>query len=413
MKYKNQILLIIFALLLQACDKPSYSLQEGIWRGTVLTQSDVEIPFNFEVEKDSLGKYVLNIINGKERLLVDDVSVSKDSVFIRLPFFDAELKGALLDGRIEGAYIKHLPNNKDVVMGFYAQSGVNWRIKEKLEKARFNITGIWETYFIKENGDSVKAIGEFKQEGSKVTGTFLTRTGDYRFLDGVVDGDEMKISTFDGGFAMYFSAKILNDSTMVDGRHYSGFSSKRSFVAKRNDKAQLDDAYSLTYLKPGYDRIDFSFPDLNGEEVSLRDKRFKNKVVVVQILGSWCPNCMDETAFLSDFYNQQKGGLEIVGLAYERSKDFEKSKASLERFLDRFHVQYPVLITGYTPNGDEPSKSLPMLNHIMAFPTTIILDKKGKVRKIHTGFSGPGSGRYYEEYVLEFETLIKSLQDEH
>lgn len=409
MKYPI-ILLFVIITFLQSCDKPSHVLKEGIWRGAVLTQSDIEIPFNFEVKKDTLGAYFLNIINGEERLLVDDISVSKDSVFIKLPFFDAEIRGALLDDRIDGVYIKHLPNNRDVFMTFYAQSGIDWRIKEKLEKAKYDITGKWETYFIKENGDSVKAIGEFQQSGSKVTGTFLTRTGDYRFLDGVVDGDELRLSTFDGGFAMYFTAKILNDSTMVDGRHYSGFSSKRSFVAKRNENVQLDDAYSLTYLKPGYDKIDFSFPDMNGQKVSLSDERFKNKVVVVQILGSWCPNCMDETAFLSDFYNRNKGEIEIVGLAYERTTDFEQSKASLKNFLQRFQVRYPVLITGYTP--DEPSKSLPMLNHIMAFPTTIILDKKGKVRKIHTGFTGPGSGKYYEEYVLEFETLIKSLEEE-
>ncbi|WP_353138026.1 TlpA disulfide reductase family protein [Pseudopedobacter sp.] len=410
MRLKNALLLLTLAFLIHACDKPSYNLPAGIWRGVVLTQADIEIPFNFEVN-DTLGKYSITILNGKERLRVDDVSVVEDSVFIKLPFFDAELKGSLMDGRIEGVYLKHLPN-KDIAMEFYAQHDVAWRIKEQLEKSKFNIDGRWETYFIKENGDSVKAIGEFKQEGNKVTGTFLTRTGDYRFLDGVVDGDELKLSTFDGGFAMYFTAKILNDSTMADGRHYSGFSSKRSFVAKRNEKVQLDDAYRLTYLKPGYDRIEFSFPDLNGNPVSLKDKRFKDKVVVVQILGSWCPNCIDETAFLSDFYNKQKGEVEIVGLAYERTKDFEKSKASLKGMLDRFGVKYPILITGYTADDGEPSKSLPMLNHIMAFPTTIILDKKGKVRKIHTGFSGPGSGRYYEEYVLEFENIINTLQKE-
>lgn len=132
----------------------------------------------------------------------------------------------------------------------------------------------------------------------------------------------------------------------------------------------------------------------------------------MQILGSWCPNCIDETAFLSDFYNKQKGEVEVIGLAYERTRDFEKSKASLKGMLNRFNVKYPILITGYTADDGEPSKSLPMLNHIMAFPTTIILDKKGKVRKIHTGFSGPGSGRYYEEYVLEFENTINALQRE-
>ena len=398
MKLKVSLFSLAVAAIFAACDKPSHNLQTGIWRGVLLTQGGVEIPFNFEV-KDSLKSYKLDIINGGNRLRVDEVNLENDSVFIKLPFFDAELRGSLADGEMEGVYLKHLPN-KDVAMEFYAQYNIPWRIKEKVKKAQYDITGQWETYFIKENGDSVKAIGSFQQNGDKVTGTFMTRTGDYRFLDGVIDGDELSLSTFDGGFAKYFSAEIQNDSTMVDGRHYSGFSSQRSFVARKNNRVQLEDAYTLTYLKPGYDQISFSFPDLNKKQVSLSDERFKGKVVVVQILGSWCPNCMDETAFLSDFYDKQKGEMEVIGLAYERTTDFEKSKASLQGILKRFDVKYPVLITGYTADEGEPSKSLPMLNHIMAFPTTIILDKKGKVRKIHTGFNGPGTGKYYEEYVL-------------
>ncbi|MFD1629648.1 TlpA disulfide reductase family protein [Pseudopedobacter beijingensis] len=402
--------LIVSVFFLASCDKPSYELKEGIWRGALLTEAGIEIPFNFEV-KDSLGHHYIDIVNGQSKLRVNDIRIEKDSVYIQLPFFDAELRGALLDGHVDGVYIKHLPD-KEVSMAFSANYNVAWRIKEQVASPKYDISGKWETYFIKDNGDSVKAIGDFKQEGSRVTGTFMTRTGDYRFLDGVLDGDKLSLSTFDGGFAMFFSALLTNDSTMVNGEQYSGFSSQRKFFAKKNDKVVLDDPYSLTYLKPGYKKIEFSFPDVNKQQVSLRDARFKDKVVVVQILGSWCPNCIDETAFLSQYYKKQNGDVEIVGLAYEATKDFEKSKANIQRIIDRFDVKYPILITGYTANGDEPSQSLPMLNRVMAFPTTIIIDKKGEVRKIHTGFTGPGSGKYYEEFVMEFEKMISSLQQE-
>jgi thiol-disulfide isomerase/thioredoxin len=167
-------------------------------------------------------------------------------------------------------------------------------------------------------------------------------------------------------------------------------------------------------LKKGYNKIEFTFPALDGNEVSLSDETYKNKVVLVQFLGSWCPNCMDETAYLVPFYNRyNKKGVEIIGLAYERTKDFERSKKNVVRLRDRFNVPYKMLITGFTNKNAEVASSLPMLNNFEAFPTLIIIDKKGVVRKIHTGFNGPGTGKYYTEFVREFEKTIDDLLAEN
>ncbi len=412
---KNQViklLCIVISVLLGSCDKPSYELKPGIWRAALITKSGAEIPFNFQLS-DSASVLRIDIINGDDSLRVDEIEQKEDSVFIKLPFFDSEFKGQVKDDKIEGVWIKHLAD-KDVSMSFYAVHNVSWRIKEKTEKPLYNIEGKWETQFFNpETKDSTRAIGVFKQQGSRVTGTFITKTGDYRFLDGVLDGENISLSTFDGGFALLFTAKVNNDSTLSNGKYYSGFSGLRNFTARKNSEVELEDAYSLTYLKDGYERIDFSFPDLNKNMVSLSDDRFKNKVVIIQVLGSWCPNCIDETAYLTSWQKENNfDDVEIVALAYERTSDFGKSKKNLDRIVKRFDVKYPVLVTGYTIEKGEPAKSLPMLNHVMAFPTTIIIDKKGKVRKIHTGFSGPGTGKYFEEYKTGFEKLINDLRSE-
>jgi hypothetical protein len=119
---------------------------------------------------------------------------------------------------------------------------------------------------------------------------------------------------------------------------------------------------------------------------------------------------MDETAYMINYYKKYHPiGVEVVGLAYERTKDFAKSRQSLLQLKNRFNIPYPLLITGYTPGSGDPEKSLPMLKDIIGFPTTIIIDKKGDVRKIHTGFSGPGTGKYYTEFIEEFENLTDHL----
>jgi thiol-disulfide isomerase/thioredoxin len=134
-------------------------------------------------------------------------------------------------------------------------------------------------------------------------------------------------------------------------------------------------------------------------------------VVIVQLLGSWCPNCMDETNyFVSGYYKKyHPKGVEIIGLAYERTTDFAKSQKTVRQLRSHFNIPYPLLITGFTPAKGDPEKSLPMLAGFKGFPSTIIIDKKGNVRKIHTGFSGPGTGVHYTEFKSEFEKLTDDL----
>ena len=155
----------------------------------------------------------------------------------------------------------------------------------------------------------------------------------------------------------------------------------------------------------------FTFKDIDGRSVSLGDPRFKGKVVLLQIMGSWCPNCMDETRFLSSFYKEyQNKGVEIIALAYERSTDFTRSQASLRSVRDRFQVSYPMLITGVTVSDPQRAeKTLPQLEKIVNFPTTIFINKAGQIAKIHTGFSGPGTGDHYEEQKKEIYETVNSL----
>ncbi len=180
-------------------------------------------------------------------------------------------------------------------------------------------------------------------------------------------------------------------------------------MAVRNDNFQLRNPDSLTYLKPGFTSIDFSFKNLEGKSVSIKDEKFKNKVVIIQIMGTWCPNCMDETKFLAPFYDTYKSkGLEVVALAFERTDDFNKAVNNIQRSKKRFSANYEFLITMKT-GKDQASEALPMLNAVMAFPTTIYIDKKGVVRKIYTGFNGPATGDAHTKFVEDTTRFVEML----
>ncbi|MEQ9592104.1 MAG: TlpA disulfide reductase family protein, partial [Cyclobacteriaceae bacterium] len=250
------------------------------------------------------------------------------------------------------------------------------------------------------------------QEGNQLAGTFLTPIGDYRYLEGNVVGNEMMLSTFDGNHSFVFKATKQSDGTLK-GDFWSGKDWHETWTGIPDEDAALPDAESLTFLKEGYETIEFSFPDLEGSKVSPSDDRFENKVLVLQIFGTWCPNCMDETKFLSEWYrNNAEKGVEILGLAYEAKDDFEYASGRVKKMKSKLNVPYDFVIAG-NKDKEEAAKTLPMLNHVLSFPTTIFIGKDGNVKRIHTGFSGPGTGVYYEQFVQRFNETIEELLGEN
>lgn len=398
------LLLFFFSTGLTAQTK----LLTGWYRASVTRPDASQLIFNVEViEKNK--KPVLYIRNGSERLLVDDIKQKGDSVFIEMPFFESSFKLKIqpdqtLTGKwIKGTSTKYLELPVEFVYGIKERFKVSSTAKE-------NISGRWKVDFTRANGTDRPAIAEFQQKGSSLTGTFLTPSGDYRFLEGVVSGDSLYLSCFDGSHAYLFTAEIRKNE-IINGSFYSSAAAKETWKAVKNELAALPDTTQRTQLKPGESKLNFSFKDVNGKTVSINDARFKNKVVVIQLMGSWCPNCMDESKFLTAFYKQyQSKGVEVIALAYEYSTDFNRSKASVQKFINRFGIKYPVLITPTTVSDEQRTeKTLPQLTPIRSFPTTIFLNRNGNVYKVDNGFYGPGAGEFHQKFKAEFYRTIQSL----
>ncbi len=402
----KNVLLLLTVLMIFACQEaePKFP-KDGTWRAALTLDEGREIPFNLEWEKGSK----ISIQNADERIGVDDITFFGDSVYIEHPVFEGIFKGIYSTDTITGNFISP---SLDRVVPFYMYAGKAKRFKIKGAPTVI-ITGAWETVFSPDNPtDRYIAKGIFEQTGNKVQGTFRTTTGDYRYLDGMIEGDSLKLSTFDGAHAFLFEAKV-SDSTM-NGIFYSGNHWKEPFTAKFNNEYQLPNTDSLTYLKEGFDKIEFTFKDTSGKEVSLGDDRFKDKVVLVQIMGTWCPNCLDETKYFTEYYNDNKSeNLEMVALAFEYAKTEESAMKSITKFKESVGVPYPILLAQYgTSSKQKANEKLPMLNHILSYPTTIFIDKKGKVRRIHTGFNGPATGDEYTKFTEDFEEFVSGLVKE-
>ncbi len=390
------------------------NLKNGIWRATIKREDGNEIVFNFQ-SKDSAGKKIIYIINGEEHLLVDSIKTRDDSVFIVLPFFESSFRARVTsEGDLEGQWIKHY-GERVLRLPFKAKFNEPERFKVSSTPVT-DISGKWLTTFHRKNKKTVQYVAEFKQKGSHLSGTVLDPSGDFRFLDGVVTGDTLKLSTFDGANAYVLIAKIDNKNRISAGKFFDGATSVEDWTGIRTKDANPERDFEEPKINPHAGKVNFAFPDSKtGKLVSFNDKKYRGKVVLLDILGSWCPNCMDETKFLSDYYIKNRNrGFEIIGLAYERTTDFKSSQQALMPFEKRLNVQYPILVTGVTSSDSlKAQKTLPQLEKIKAFPTIIFVDKKGNMRKVESGFSGPATGEYYTEFKKEFNRFVNQLLDEN
>ncbi|HEY5692412.1 MAG TPA: TlpA disulfide reductase family protein [Cyclobacteriaceae bacterium] len=383
-----------------------HELKPGKWRGLLDVQGQ-ELPMNFEIRQNG-ENYEVALINNDEILVLDEILVKEDSLIMFMHIFDTEIHAKINDESLTGYYIKNY--EKDFKLPFTATYGQTHRFVPASEKVGVDYSGTYDVIFVHE-GDTTVAVGIFNQNGNEVTGTFLTPIGDYRYLQGNIVDDELLLSTFDGNHAFVFRAHKVDDRSLI-GDFWSGKDRHETWVGTMNKNARLPDAESLTFLKKGYEKIEFSFPDLTGKLVSPTDERFKGKVLILQIFGTWCPNCMDETKFLSQWYLKNASrGVEILGLAYEAKDDFDYASRRVSKMKNKLSVPYDLVIAG-NKNKEEAAETLPMLNHVLSFPTTIFIGKDGNVKSIYTGFSGPGTGIHYGQFIQRFnETVNASLAE--
>ena len=401
---KVLLVIILFSL------SPAIFSQQGWWSANLQRKDGNGIAFTFEWKTEK-GKPVWYIHNAAEKIKVDNITFAGDSLIVQMPVFESQFRLVYSNKKITGVWLKG-GSVKTQSIPFIAIPG-NKRFAA-VTKSNKNISGRWAAIFASAKTNEL-SVAEFKQTGNKVTGTFLNPTGDYRYLEGIATKDSLLLSCFDGGHAFLFTAKVESNKKNIGGTFFSGAAYKEEWSAEKNAAAKVSEQPVAMYVKPGEEKLHFTFKDLQGKPVSINDDKFKNKVVVIQLMGSWCPNCMDETAFLSDYYNKNKNrGVEVIALAYEYSTDWERSLKSLKKFQERFNVQYTILNTGVSV-GDSlrTEKTLPELTPIKFFPSSVIVDKTGKIRKLDTGFNGPATGDHYLTYKKEFEGMIDKLLKEN
>lgn len=365
------------------------------------------------------------LINGPERIEVPQFRLTKNRLLLTMDHYDSVLDFQIADDQsLSGTWRKRRGAKEVIQMKAAGVMATGLRGNgEKVdrenqssavtEELNHKILGRWKVQF---ESSQDPAVGVFQANGGRVLGTFLTTTGDYRFLDGVIETEGeanamLWLSCFDGAHAFLFKAQLKADGTLA-GDFWSSNTWHETWTAEKDENARLPDSFKQTSVTELSDLSQYRFPDLDGKLVALDDQQFAGKARIIYVFGSWCPNCHDAAVFFSGLHKEYADkGLSVLGLAFELTGDHKRDADQVRKYLQRHDCHYPVLIAGLS-DKDEASKALPILDRIRSYPTTIFLDGSNKIVAIHTGFSGPATGAAHEELKTKFREIIdRLLQD--
>ena len=375
----------------------------GKWRGEFLLGENLQVPFNFEID----SKGMVYLLNAEECFKTSPVVIQHDSLFIPLDQFDNELAFHFQKNILTGVLRKQ--DHRTVLLPATAEKGKTFRFKENKNARAEKLEGTYSIEFTFESGKKERSVAVFKQNGNQLTGTFLKESGDSRYLQGIAEGNKFYLSSFIGSTPGYYTGEVHTDGT-IEGEQI-GSRVHHQFRGKRDRYAALPNPYEKLNVGERKKLAPFSFPDIAGNMVSLSDEKYRNKVVIIPVTGTWCPNCIDEAIFLSPWYEQNKHrGVEIMTIHYERQSDTAFSRKVMRRFRERFNIQYDQVFGGIA-HSDTVRRTLG-LPEFKSYPTTLFIDKKGNVAKIHSGYTGPAAGRFYDEFLKEFNDEVDRLLKE-
>lgn len=384
----------------------------GTWNAEIACDGGA-IAFQLELNQNE-KTWQAFLINGSERIPVPNVEINDAAIKLSIDHYDSVLllepsepSGARSPTQLNGQWTKRRGADQWVKMKVTATKQYPPKKQTRPSVKNSSLVGRWA---IKFSSSEDPAVGIFSQapDGS-LRGTFLTTTGDYRFLAGRVQGDQMILSCFDGAHAFLFKATWKDDQ--LEGNFWSSSTWHETFSGQRDANAALPDSFKETLVNQDANLKDFEFPDLNGKMLNLDDETFRGQPRLIYVFGSWCPNCHDAAAYFSELDKKYgKRGLSILGIAFELTGDFQRDANQVKKYLARHDCKYPVVIAGLS-SKQLASKTFPLLDRIRSYPTTIFVDRNGKIIDVHTGFTGPATGDAYRKLKEAFEARIESMLD--
>ena len=371
----------------------------GLWDAAV-TVNGLTIPFRMEFS--GTGAAIRGaFFNGDEKVPSTGGHFENGALVLNFDHYATRLEASFRDGALEGTY-----GRAGRQYAFSAKPAASMPSSPNAP----NISGDWELATTSAKGEKAWHF-IVRQSGGGISAAILRVDGDTGTLTGCWRDGKFVLSHFSGARPSLLEVTPLADGTLeVLQNGHNKLIARRPAEARAKGLPGPTDPFTHTSVRDASEPFHFQGVDLDGHTVTDADPRFRNKVVIVAISGSWCPNCHDEAPFLEEMYRDYRGqGLEIVSLDFEEA-DQLKDPTRLRAFVKQYGIDYTVLLAGET--GELHAK-LPQAVNLDAWPTTFFLGRDGRVRSVHAGFAAPASGEFHQQLRAEVKSSIEKLLAEH
>jgi peroxiredoxin len=386
---------------------------EGRWDANV-TINGVVIPFRLDLSGQGANT-TATLFNGDQQFTSTSTQVENGSVVLHFDHYLTKIAvtpaqdGAALEGKVDGRF------EREKYIASYPLTATRYVAPSAAAAAAAagsipSIDGLWEIPYDSPKGEKAWRF-IVQQKGADVSAAILRVDGDTGALTGTYKSGKWLLSHFDGSRPLVLEVTPSADGTLALLQNGAYATSKPLTAYRPKDaraKGLPEPANFTTHttVRDPNERFTFSFPDANGKTVSNTDARFKYKVIVAVVTGTWCPNCHDEAQYLVQLHKQYRDkGLEIVALDFEEPEQ-QEDLGRLHAFVKKYGVEYPYLIAGAPI---EMWEKVPQAVNLNTWPATLFIGRDGKVKKIHAGFAAPASGEFHTQLKAEFTSTIESL----
>jgi thiol-disulfide isomerase/thioredoxin len=389
-------LLWIFFL---GCRREQPIPQNAVWSGAVELAPNVSLPFRLQLDLSG-SKPAGFFINGDERTPVPEIIRNGNDLTFRFSEYGAEMQGTWNGREWSGNYLR-IRSAGTKSFKFSASPDTGATVPARVDSA---LAGNYQV-------DATTVAKLWSKDGA-LFGTIIAPDGDYGLLEGRSSGRGIQLSRFTGWQAILIALAPGNDGALTGTLYAAANDKPQDLVLRpRADLSVEAAANQQVVMKDPGREFEFSGLALNGETIRNTDERFKNKALVLDIMGTWCHNCLDEAPLLDRLQKQYgPNGLEVVGLSFEISGDPALARKNLQLFKDRFGLTYTLLFCGSLDDDNVNKRIHSQLDHFFAYPTSIFANKNHKVQFVHSGFKGPGTGDEFQGQIREFEDLIQKLR---